>query len=248
MSRVLARLLTDARYSLLLFFRNRQSMFFSFVFPVLFMIALGYLLGGQTDHSQVDFLLPGIIGMCIMFSAINGTTGAIVKYRANGVFRKIATTPLTGFELNASRAATGMVVVMLSSAVSLLMAWLVFGVVPDVNAISVLVVIAGAVTFVSLGVVVAYLIEDADSVNVVTYVVIIPLVLLSGSLFPVVRLPGILQFVSIFSPLTYLNNGLRDAMFGDSFRDAIVDTGICSFLCVMLFCIGVAILMSKEEG
>ncbi|MGA9139845.1 MAG: ABC transporter permease [Methanocella sp.] len=248
MGRATTRLLTEARYSLRLFFRNPQAMFFSFLFPVLFMIALGFLLSRQDDDGQIRYLLPGIIGMSVMFSAISGTTGTIVKYRANGVFRKIATTPLTGFELNTSRIATGTLIVLLSAMITLLMTWLVFGVMPAVNIVSLLVLIVGSITFVCLGMVIAYLLEDTDSVNAVTYVVVIPLILLSGSLFPVVRLPDFLQFVSVFSPLTYLNDGLRNAMFGGSARDAIVDTGVCCFLCLMLFCTGVAILMGKEEG
>lgn len=247
MPRMAARLATDVRYGLLLFFRNRQSLFLSFVFPALFLLALGYLLGGESDRGRIDYLLPGIIGMCILFSAISGTTGSMVKYRTNGVYRKLATTPLTGFERSAAQMVTGMTIVTLSAAVSLLMAWLVFGVVPGINAASALVVIAGSVTFVCLGMVVAYLVDDSDSVNVITYIVVIPLVLLSGSLFPASRLPELLRFVSVLSPLTYLNNGLREAMFGSSPGAALLDVAICGFLCLVLFCAGVAILMGKEE-
>jgi ABC-2 type transport system permease protein len=248
MGRTMTRLITEAWYSMRLFARNRQTVFFTFLFPALFMIALGYLLGGQENAGQIRYLLPGVIGMCLLFSAISGTTGTMVRYRANGVFHKLATTPLTSFELNASRTATGMLIVVLSAAITLAMTWLVFGVVPAINAVSVIVLITGSVTFVCLGMVVAYLIEDTESVNAITYAIIILLVLLSGSLFPVERLPGPLQFASVFSPLTYLNDGLRNAMFGGSLRDAIVDTGVCCFLCLMLFVIGVAILMGKEEG
>jgi ABC-2 type transport system permease protein len=227
MGNAVTRLLTDIRYSLLLFLRNRQSMFFSIVFRVLFMDALGYLLGDQADRGQVDFPLPGIVGMSIMFSAINGTIGSIVKYRTNGVFRKISTTPLTGFELNASR--------------------ILAGTTPEINAVSVLVLAAGSVTFVSLGMVAAYLIEDTDSVNAITYVIIIPLILLSGSLFPAERLPGLLKFASALSPLTYLNDGLRESMFGGNGGVALFDLALCGFLSFMLFTVGVAILMSRES-
>jgi ABC-2 type transport system permease protein len=247
-SRAAFRLITDARYSLLLFFRNRQSMFFSFVFPVLFLVALGYLFGEGIGDGEIGFLLPGIIGMCILFSAINGTTGSMVRYRTNGVLRRIATTPLTVFELNSSRIASGMIVVLASAAVSVLAAWLAFGAAPAINVVSVAVLIAGSITFVCLGMVLAHLIDDPDSVNAISYLVIIPLILLSGSLFPVERLPGPLQFVSILSPLTYLNDGLRASMFGDSYWVATVNTALCCFLCLVLFCVGVAIVMAKEEG
>jgi ABC-2 type transport system permease protein len=251
MSPVLRRLATDVRFSLLMYARSRQSMFFSFVFPVLFLVAVWFLLGDQSapaSREQVAYLLPGIISTCILFSAINSTAGSIVKYRVSGTFRKLATTPLSSYELNTSRVISGMVVVLLSSAVSLLVAWLEFGISPDINAVSLLMVVAGSVTFVGLGMIMAYLIEDTDMVNTITYVVILPLIMLSGSLFPVERLPGLLQFLSALSPLTYLNDGLRGAMFGGSLREAIFDLGICGFLGFMLFVIGIAILMAKEES
>jgi ABC-2 type transport system permease protein len=250
-SPILRRLATDVRFGLLMYARSRQSMFFSFVFPVLFLVVAWFLLGDQSTRAgkdQVEYLLPGIISTCILFSAINSTVGSIVKYRVSGTFRKLATTPLSSYELNASRVISGMVVVLLSSAVSLLVAWLEFGVSPDINAVSILVVIAGSATFVGLGMIMAYLIEDTDTVNTITYVVILPLIVLSGSLFPVERLPGLLRFPSVFSPLTYLNDGLRGAMFGGSLRDAVFNLGICAFLGFVLFVIGVALLMAREES
>jgi ABC-2 type transport system permease protein len=251
MSPALRRLATDVRFSLLMYARSRQAMFFSFVFPVLFLVVIGFLLGDQSakaSRDQVAFLLPGIISTCIMFSAINSTVGSIVKYRVSGTFRKLATTPLSSYELNASRVASGMIIVLLSSAVSILVAWLEFGVSPDINILSILVVVAGSATFVGLGMVMAYLIEDTDAVNTITYVVILPLIVLSGSFFPADRLPGLLRFGSVFSPLTYLNDGLRGAMFGGNFRDAAFNLGICAFLGFMLFVIGVAVLMAREES
>ncbi len=250
MSPALRRLATDIRFSLVLYSRSRQSMFFSFVFPVLFLIAIGFLLGDQAadpGKSQVRYLLPGIISTCIMFSAINCTVGSIVKYRAGGTFKKLSTTPLTSYELNVSRIASGMTVVVLSSVVSLVVAWLEFGLAPDINALSILMIIAGSVTFVGLGMILAYIIEDSDSVNAAAYAVILPLIVLSGSLFPTERLPGLLKFASALSPLTYLNDGLRDSMFGGSGGAALFDLALCGFLGFVLFTIGVAILMSREN-
>jgi ABC-2 type transport system permease protein len=250
MSPVLRRLATDVRFGLIMYARSRQAMFFSFVFPVLFLAVVWFLLGDPspgTSREQIAYLLPGIISTCIVFSAISCTAGSIVKYRASGTFRKLMTTPLSSYELNAARIASGMIVVLLSSVVSLLVAWLEFGIAPDVNVVSVLVVLVGSVTFVGMGMVIAYLIDDTDSVNAITYIVVLPLIILSGSLFPVERLPGLLKFPSVISPLTYLNDGLRDAMFGGSLRDAIFSLGICGFLGFMVFVFGVAILMSREN-
>src|SRR5512147_2570255 len=153
---VLRRLATDLRFSLLMYARSRQAIFFSFVFPLLFLAVVWFVLGDRSTEEgkeTVAYLLPGIISTCILFSAISCTAGSIVKYRASGTFRKLMTTPLSSYELNTSRIVSGLAVVLISSAVSILAAWLAFGMAPDINVVSVLVVLMGSVTFVSMGMV-----------------------------------------------------------------------------------------------
>ena len=54
--------------------------------------------------SFLAFLLPGIVGMSIMSSAVNGTVGIMAHNRSTGVFRKLATTPMS--RLATTRAAS----------------------------------------------------------------------------------------------------------------------------------------------
>ncbi len=362
MSRI-TRMATDIKYSLIQFLRNKQSVFFAIVFPVIFLVVLGYLLGGQagpqalyyvdgdgsqasrafiaslgsaggielvdgtgtdlagalkdgrisayieipegfgdsfagnasgvslrmyydrsktsslsivsavrqavdafnanlaglkgpvtlssqdvatTAISYIDFLLPGILGMCIMFSALNETIGVIVKYRANGVFNMLSVTPMSTIEWNLARIISGTLIVLLSVAVALCVAWLAFGVVPGINVFSVLLVLTGSVMFVGLGMIVAYLVEDVGSPNAVSLIITLPLMIVSGSLFPTEQLPYLIRFLSVLSPLTPLNNGLRSAMFTGSYGDALVSLLITMGLGFVLFTIGVAVLMGKE--
>jgi ABC-2 type transport system permease protein len=362
MSRI-SRIATDVKYSLVQFLRNKQSVFFAIVFPVIFLVVLGYLLGGQSgpatlyyvdgDGSQasrafigslsyadsldlkdgsgmdlpgalrdgkisayieippgfresvsdnasgiglkiyfdksrasypaivsavqqavdkfnmdmagtkgpvtlssqdvatssmnyIDFLLPGILGMCIMFSALNETIGIIVKYRANGVFNMLSVTPMSTIEWNLARIISGTLIVLVSVAFALGVAWLAFGVVPAMNILSVLLVLAGSVMFVGMGMIVAYLVEDVGSPNAVSLIITLPLMMVSGSLFPIDQLPYVIRFFSVLSPLTPLNNGLRSAMFTGGYDDALVSLLIIAGLGFVLFTIGVAVLMGKE--
>lgn len=358
MAGILSRLATDVKYSLLMFFRNRQSVFFAFVFPVLFLVVFGYLFGGQpttpvlcyvdgdgsaasrafvaelkasgvvevrdgsgldlarqlrdgtiaayveipagfgtnvaagsgkvelyrsgsqassaaasvirgaadrlnlvldgasipdvsgsiagSSTSYVKTLLPGILGLCIMFSAVNETISVIVRYRSTGVFNKLSVTPLSTMEWNISRIFTGTVLVMLSVSVAIGVAWLLFGVIPDINLITLLMLASGAVMFVGLGMIVAYVLEGVESPNAVSFGVTLPLMLLSGSLFPAERLPDLVQFLAVLSPLTYLNAGLRNAMLGGDSLTTVFYLAILAFLSVLIFSIGVAVLMGKE--
>ena len=46
----------------------------------------------------IDWLFPGILGMNMMFSALWGVGYVVVRYRKNGVLKRLKATPLTAFE------------------------------------------------------------------------------------------------------------------------------------------------------
>ena len=55
----------------------------------------------------VDWVLPGVLGMNIMFSSLWGVGWVIVRYRKNGVLRRLKATPLTAFEFIAAQLVSG---------------------------------------------------------------------------------------------------------------------------------------------
>ena len=46
----------------------------------------------------IDWLFPGILAMNMMFSALWGVGYIVVRYRKNGVLKRLKATPLTAFE------------------------------------------------------------------------------------------------------------------------------------------------------
>ena len=362
----MSRIITDIRYSLLQFFRNKQSVFFAFIFPILFLVLAWFLFGGQSgpqalyyidgDGSQAsvafleslnstagihlvsgsgmdlaqmlkdgqitayveipqgfgtsveaarsdnassvgiemyydrsraaapgiisavrhavneinmgdsacesvvlrsvgvatsgtsyaEFLLPGILGIAIMGSAVDTTVSFIAKLRSSGVFRKLAITPMKRFEWNVSRVVTGAIISILSASVSVIVAWLVFGVVPGISLAAVLLVLAGSVMFVGLGMIIAYIVKGEGSANA-ALTITLPLIFISGSIIPADQLPWFLKDLAIISPLTYLNDGLRSAMITGNMGDAWMNLAIVGVLAVLFFGIGVAVLKWRDE-
>jgi ABC-type multidrug transport system permease subunit len=51
----------------------------------------------------VDWLLPGILGMNMMFSCLFGVGYVVVRYRKSGFLRRLSATPLTAFEFGQRR-------------------------------------------------------------------------------------------------------------------------------------------------
>jgi ABC-2 type transport system permease protein len=75
-------------------------------------------------------------------------------------------------------------------------------------------VVLGALTFTSIGYVIASFARTEEAANGITSVVQFPLMFLSGIFFPLEILPQWLKTVATFLPLTYLGDALRQTMVG----------------------------------
>lgn len=68
--------------------------------------------GGGTRY--LDWLFPGILAMNMMFSALWGVGYIIVRYRKNGVLKRLKATPLTAFEYLTAQALSRIMLLMFS--------------------------------------------------------------------------------------------------------------------------------------
>ena len=196
--------------------------------------------------SNLEFLLPGIIGMSIMQSAIMATVAINAKNRARGIFRKLATTPISRIEWNASKIVSQSIITLMSVTLSLAAAWLLFGLFPAIDITTLLLLIAGTVTFVGLGLILSILVKSEETATSAASIVTFPLMFLSGSFFPVDHMPWFFKLIADISPLTYLNNGLRDAMIIGNGAAAMTCLAIVAAAGAVFFCAGVATMRWKE--
>ncbi|HEY3274333.1 MAG TPA: ABC transporter permease, partial [Methanocella sp.] len=143
-------------------------------------------------------------------------------------------TPLSAIEWLVSRMIAGTIAALLSVAMALFLAYAFFGARSGISFTTVPLVIAGSVMAVGLGVVLACLVRDVQSAVSASFTVTLPLILVSGSLFPVSRLPWFLSAISAISPLTYLNDGLRGAMVPGSTAGAITDLAVVGLIGIIL--------------
>ncbi len=197
--------------------------------------------------SYLAFLLPGIIGMSIMSSAVNGTVGIMAHNRATGVFRKLATTPMSRIGYNAGRIITQTIILMISTAVALFAGYLAFGVVPNINPMMIIVIIAGGAVFSGLGMIIASFIKDEETAANAASALTFPLMFVSGSFFPVEQMPWFLQYLAKVSPLTYLNDGLRSSMITGNNDVALFSLAVVAVVGIVLFAVGVAVMKWKED-
>ncbi len=166
----------------------------------------------STELRFVDFFLPGVIGLSILQTATFGTIGTNTKYWKNGVLRKLATTPLSKLEWVMGMVIFQALLAVISAVVITVVGVVVFNIRIIPNLLTVFLLLAGALAFPGLGMVIARLVREEEAADAAGNAIIFPMMFLSGTFFPLELMPPILQIVARALPLTYLNNGLRDAM------------------------------------
>jgi ABC-type multidrug transport system permease subunit len=161
----------------------------------------------------VDWLVPGILGMNIMFSSLWGVGWVIVRYRKNGVLRRLRATPLKASEFLVAQIASRLIVV---SAVNVLVfvgthTLLDFPMRGSYLAL-VLVFVTGAIALISLGLTVAARVRSEELANGLLDLIAFPMMIVSGVWFSLEGTNVWVQHLAEFLPLTHLVDAARRIM------------------------------------
>lgn len=202
------------------YFRSKSRMIGSLGQPLLFLLALGYGLGsvfqaaGQGNYFQ--FLVPGIVGMSIIFTAIFSGI-QLIWDRQFGFLKETLVAPVSRLNIMIGRTLGGATVATIQGIVVFILAML-FGFRPDnwfLVPVAIVFMLLVALLFTALGTGIASLLEDMQGFQLIMNFLVMPLFFLSGALFPLSGLPTILADLTIIDPLSY---GI------DSFRALLVNT------------------------
>ena len=161
----------------------------------------------------VDWLLPGILGMNMMFSCLFGVGYVVVRYRKSGFLRRLSATPVTAFEFGAAQVLSRLLLTV--SVTSLLYAALAL-LVPFRNEgsplVLLLVAVAGALAMISFGFMMAARFTSEELANGAINLASWPMMLLSGVWFSLEGAPAWLQSFARILPLTQMLDAARAVM------------------------------------
>jgi ABC-type multidrug transport system permease subunit len=161
----------------------------------------------------VDWVLPGVLAMNIMFSSLWGVGWVIVRYRKNGVLRRLRATPLSAFEFLCAQVLSRLAVVISASIIVYTGADLFLDFVMRGSYVALfLVYLAGALCLISIGLIVAARLRTEELADGVLNVLSWPMLLLSGVWFSMEGTNPVAQLVSGFLPLTHMVDAARQVM------------------------------------
>ena len=200
----------------------------------------------SNNISSVAYLVPSILAMALMqlgvFAAI-----PLVQQREKGILKRIGATPLARWKLVGSNVLLRLILAIVDAVVILGIGLLFFNVQILGNLLAVAgLVLLGAGTFLALGFLMASFLKTEEQAQGVVQVVQMPMMFLSGIFFPFAFMPGFLQSIARFLPLTYLGDGLRQIMVhGTPVAPLGMDVAILAGWLVV--CLGISIRSFRWE-
>jgi ABC-2 type transport system permease protein len=178
--------------------------------------------------SYIDFLLPGIIGLAIMISAVIGLATILVDWRERGILRRLKLTPIPLAEFFAARVTASLVVALMQVVVLLAFGRIAFNIQISPTAWAAIpVALAGCLCFLAMGFAIGSVVSTPETGDAVSQVITNPMMFLSGTFFPVAAMPPFVQSLARLLPLYYMTNGLRDTIVrGLSITHVTADIGV----------------------
>ncbi|MDA8034330.1 MAG: ABC transporter permease, partial [Actinomycetota bacterium] len=224
----------------------RSTLAGNFVYPVLYLAAIGVGLGGLVDHhlhggataaglsggSYLAFVTPGLLAGSVMQIALGESTYPVMgAIRWERSYETMLATPLEVTDVLLGHLAF-VAVRVLTAAVVFVAVAAAFGALASPEAVlavpvAVLVGAAFAAPLMAFSVT-----RERDlAFSTLQRLVIVPLFLFSGSFFPLRQLPGILQGLAEATPLYHGVALARTAMLGTPWR--LADVGHAGYLVVL---------------
>ncbi len=195
----------------------------------------------------IDFFIPGVIGMTLLTSGVFGAVNTNGRYRELKIIKKLATTPLSKIEWILGMVGYQMFLAAISIAVILAFGHFVFGVTATIDIYTIGLVAAAALLFPGIGMVLANFVKDADGAEAAANAITFPMMFLAGTFWPRETMPDIMKVISNYLPLTYINDGLRDAMIYAEPAQALTNTIIALGLAGFFIVLGSVLMNWKEE-
>lgn len=241
------------RRELVRFVRQRSRVTGALAQPIVFWLLLGGGLsasfrpaGTPSGTGYVEYFYPGMIGLVLLFTAIFATIST-VEDRREGFLQGVLVSPVSRATVVLGQALGSTTLAVVQGTLCLLLApflGIELSVGSVLATIGVMLVIALALT--SLGLVIAWRMDSTQGFHAIMNLILLPIWLLSGALFPITDAPAPLRWLMLANPLTYGMSALRTCLYlknaaaAGAVAPLLPALAITSLFCVLSFAGAVA--------
>ncbi len=214
--------LSFARANLKGSLKNRMMMIVALVTPIMLLLVFWLLTRASSNESfdMMAFIFPGIVALTVIQAGGMHATN-VVNWREQGVFRRLACTPVPLWQLVLGRSLSQLVLSLIQAALVVIVGLLLLQL--SVSGIGLLfsfvILCLASACFIALGAVIAGLSPNAVVANSVYVFSVLPLLFLGDSMMPAELFPPVLQKIGSFLPTSMVTTLIRPLMNAGALPD-----------------------------
>ena len=186
------------------------------VSPLLYVITFGFGVGGAMTVDGVPyirFLIPGIVAMNSMTYAYAIASDINISRFYWRVFDEILCSPVTALNYTVGEILYGLTRSLIGVVITLIIG-AAFGIFLDMGLYFWLGIIGNALVFCCIAIIASMSISSHADQSMLTSFIITPMAFLSGTFFPVEKMPWIVQKILAVIPLTHAADVIRASALG----------------------------------
>jgi ABC-2 type transport system permease protein len=209
------------------YFRQGDSVFFTFLFPVLFLLIFAVAFSSQTfgppgsEISSAAYYLPGMLAAGLLLSGTQNLAIDIAMERSDGSLKRLGGSPLSPVSYFIGKLGQVLVTGFLQAALLIAVAAIFFGVAlptePERWLTFAWVFLLGVTTCAILGIGLSALPRSGRSATAVVIPILLVLQFISGVYIQFSSLPDWLQNIAGVFPLKWLAQGMRSMFLPEAF-------------------------------
>jgi ABC-2 type transport system permease protein len=227
------------------FYRQKARVAGVIASPLIFWVVLGAGFahsfrtgdGGGSSAHYLGYFFPGSVAMIVLFTAIFSMM-SLIQDRNEGFLLSVLAAPVSRSSIVLGKVLGGATLAAVQGII-----FLVFGplvgvqITPETIGLSILVIAMISFELTALGFAIAWPMDSTQAFHAVVNMLLIPLWLLSGALFPLSGAAGWMRFCMMLNPLTYGVEALRASLFpgGATLFSLPVNLAVTAGFCVLTF-------------
>jgi ABC-2 type transport system permease protein len=236
------------------FYRQKTRVVGVLASPLVFWLVIGSGFGtsfrsggGPSQQHYLDYFYPGALIMTVLFTSIF-TMMSVIDDRKEGFLLSVLVAPVPRSAIVLGKVLGGTTLSAIQGMIFLIFAPFT-GVHLDVVQVLLVAVVVFLVSFAltALGFAIAWPMDSSQAFHGIVNLFLIPLWLLSGSLFPLTGASLWIRLLMRLNPLTYGVEALRDLLYPDAVSVFPLSSALATLTLFSLVMFGLALLMANRR-
>jgi ABC-2 type transport system permease protein len=220
--------LWQVRYTNKAYWRNPAAAFFTFLFPLMFLVIFTALLGHGhivlSGHriSLSTYYVAAMASFAVISASYVNLGIGVTFQRDSGILKRIGGSPLSGWAYLTARVIHAMLMAVLLVIITAVFGRAFYGAAVPAGkdlVFFVVMLVVGSASFCALGLAVTAPIPNAEAATAIVNATMLPLLFLSGVFIPIGdHAPAWIQWIGRVFPVKHFADGLQAGFVGSAFH------------------------------